>query len=149
MPVISAPTVSAEGLFQVSGQLIHNEFQDTLAIGLISVSTTNQKNGKSKRRGRDFTGDMRSVWYVCCCMNCLWDDVNKCLLTPDKAAITDQTNNSIHVYVGEVMYLLGLLIEFGHPCLLSGAVINTMNTFKLAMWYFILELTVHHESKSE
>lgn len=56
MPVISAPTVSAEGLFQVSGQLIHNEFQDTLAIGLISVFTTNQKNGKQREEAGTLLG---------------------------------------------------------------------------------------------
>lgn len=75
-------------------------------------------------------------------MNSSWEDVNNC-------SITDQTNNSIHVYVDEVMCLLGLLTEFGHPSFIYVAVINTMNKFKLVVWYFILELTVHHESKSE
>lgn len=41
------------------------------------------------------------AWKTVCYVNFSWGDVSKCLLTSDKAPITDQNNDSTLVYCGK------------------------------------------------
>ena len=38
-----------------------------------------------------------------------WGDVNKCLPTPDRESMTDQSTDATNVYMGEPMSVIGFI----------------------------------------